>query len=72
MIDSDEGKMVLLLFFFFFDKEDGKNYVVLFNLNRIICVYIYRNCRVGLVDLFIFLRYFFLTLLREKEIFKIL
>lgn len=26
MIDSDEGKMVLLLFFFF-DKEDGKNYV---------------------------------------------
>lgn len=27
MIDSDEGKMVLLLFFFFFDKEDGKNYV---------------------------------------------
>lgn len=74
MIDSDEGKMVpLLLFFFFLIKRMEKiTSVVLFNLNRIICVYIYRNCRVGLVDLFIFLRYFFLTLLREKEIFKIL
>lgn len=74
MIDSDEGKMVLLLLLFFFliKRMEKITSVVLFNLNRIICVYIYRNCRVGLVDLFIFLRYFFLTLLREKEIFKIL
>lgn len=52
MIDSDEGKMVILLLLLFFIKRI--RYRSLRSESNYLCVYIYRNCRVGLVNLFIF------------------
>lgn len=62
MIDSDEGKMVILLLLLFFIKRI--RYRSLRSESNYLCVYIYRNCRVGLVNLFIF---FFL---KERKILK--